>query len=126
MEISCRQMTSNFQPCSSTSLCSCMVLETIDHYLRNGSQVYGCLLDCSKAFDTVQHSKLIDAKVPPSVVRLLISIYRMQTAVVKWRGLPSEEFPIRNGVRQGAVISPLLFSFYMDQLFDQLRATGSG
>ena len=42
-----------FQQCSSTSLCSWMVLETIDSYLRNGSPVYGCSLDCSKAFDTV-------------------------------------------------------------------------
>ena len=78
----------------------------------------------------MQHSKLfqklIDAKVPPSVVRLIICIYRNQSAVVKWKGLLSDEFPIRNGVRQGAVISPLFFSFYMDQLFDQLRATGSG
>ena len=47
-----------FQQLSNTSLCSWMAYETIDHYIRNGSPVYGCLLDCTKAFDTVQHSLL--------------------------------------------------------------------
>ena len=120
----------DFQQLSSTSLCSWMVSETIDYYLRNGSQVYGCLLDCTKAFDTVQHSKLflklVDARVPLVVIRLLICIYRNQTARVRWNSDLSEEFPIRNGVRQGAVISPLFFSFYMDSLFNQLSQSGSG
>ena len=68
-----------FQQNSSTSLCSWVVYETIDHYLRNGSIVYGVLMDCTKAFDTIQHSKLFkklfEAGVPPVVVRLLIFIY---------------------------------------------------
>ena len=119
-----------FQPASSTSLCSWMVFETIDSYLRKGSIVYGCLLDCTKAFDTVEHSqlfeKLLKAKIPPIVIRLLICIYRKQTAKVEWRGMYSKEFSIRNGVRQGAVISPLFFSYYMDSLFDILVKSGSG
>ena len=47
-----------FQKENSTSLCSWMVFETIDYYVRNGSIVYGVLMDCTKAFDTIQHSKI--------------------------------------------------------------------
>ena len=119
-----------FQKHSNTSLCSWMVYETIDQYLRNGSTVYGCLLDCTKAFDTVEHSKLfqklLDSNVPPIIVRLLICIYRNQTANVRWKDGISDEFFIKNGVRQGAVISPIFFSFYMDNLFDLLKNSGSG
>ena len=119
-----------FQELSNTSLCSWMVYETVDQYLRSGSTVYGCLLDCTKAFDTVEHSrlfqKLLDSGMPPIIVRLLICIYRNQTANVKWKGDASEDFSMRNGVRQGAVISPILFSFYMDDLFDLLKISGSG
>ena len=119
-----------FQPFSSTSLCSWMVFETIDSYLRHGSTVYGCLLDCTKAFDTIKHSKLfeklIDARVPPIVNRILICVYRKQTAKVRWKGYHSEEFTIRNGVRQGAVITPLFFHFYMNDLFGILDRSGSG
>ena len=89
--------------------------------------MYGCLLDCSKAFDTIEHyllfQKLLDTQVP---VRLLMSIYRSQTANVRWKGEFSKEFPVKNGVRQGAVISSILFSFYMDNLFELLKNSGSG
>ena len=119
-----------FQPLSNTSLCSWMVYETVDQYLRNGSTVYGCLLDCTKAFNTIEHStlfqKLLDAQVPPIIIRLLIHMYRNQTANVRWNGIYSKEFLIRNGVRQGAVISPILFNFYMDNLFQLLKVSGSG
>ena len=104
--------------------------ETIDHYIRNGSPIYGCLLDCTKAFDTVQHSKLfkklLDAKVPPIIVRLLIFIYDNQSADVSWKGKFSREFSLKNGVRQGAVISPLFFCFYMNDLFELLEGSGNG
>ena len=119
-----------FQKLSNTSLCSWMMYETIDQYLRHGSTVYGCLGDCTKAFDTVVHSKLfqklLDAGVPKIIVRLLMVIYRNQAANVRWKGMNSEDFPIRNGVRQGAVISPIFFSFYMDDLFGLLKSSGSG
>lgn len=119
-----------FQQFSNTSLCSWLVYETIDQYIRGGSTVYGCLLDCTKAFDTVEHSrlfeKLLEAGVPRIIVRLLIFIYRNQTASVRWNSQTSEEFQIINGVRQGAVISPILFSFYMDGLYSILKENRSG
>ena len=119
-----------FQKNNSTSLCSWMVYETIDIYIRNGNIVYGALMDCTKAFDTVQHSKLfkkmLDANVPPVVIRLLLNIYTMQSADVRWKGQFSREFKISNGVRQGAVLSPILFCFYMNDLFDLLRRSRSG
>ena len=71
-----------FQAENSTSLCSLMAFETIDHYIRQGSIVYGVLMECTKAFDTIQHSKpfgkLLDAKVPEIWVRLLTHVYRRQ------------------------------------------------
>ena len=106
-----------FQKNNSTSLCSWMVYETIDIYIRNGNIIYGALMDCTKAFDTIQHSKLfkkmLDASVPPDAVRLLINIYTMQSADVRWKGQYSRDFKISNGVRQGAVLSPILYCFYM-------------
>ena len=68
--LKCDDFQFGFQELSNTSLCSWVVYETIDSYIRNGSIVYGCLLDCTKAFDTVKHSllfqKLLDARVRES------------------------------------------------------------
>ena len=87
-------------------------------------------MDCTKAFDTIQHSKLfkkmLDAKVPGVMVRLLIYIYRMQMAEVCWKGDHSGQFSVKNGVRQGAILSPILFCFYMNDLFRLLRDAKSG
>ena len=68
-----------FQQCSSTSLCSWMVLETIDSYLRNGSPVYGCLLDCSKAFNTSKHSKLFSKLRVATVQRNRLACFALHT-----------------------------------------------
>ena len=57
---------------------------------------------------------------------LLINIYSRQTANVRWDGHFSKEFRIANGVRQGAVLSPILYCFYMNDLFEILRNSRSG
>ena len=40
--------------------------------------------------------------------------------------MESSSFKVRNGVRQGAILSPSLFCVYLDTLFGQLRDTGIG
>ena len=36
-----------------TVLCTAVYIETINHYMNEGSDVYSCLIDASKAFDRV-------------------------------------------------------------------------
>ena len=87
-------------------------------------------MDCTKAFDTAKHSllfqKLLDADVPPIFVRILVHMYRTQSADVRWKSKYSYQLTIRNGIRQEAVLSPLLFCFYMNDLFRLLRRLGAG
>ena len=58
-----------YQTGVSTSMCTWLAVETIEYFNRNGSDVYTCLMDMSKAFDTVRHSllfqKLLDHGLPP-------------------------------------------------------------
>ena len=87
-------------------------------------------MDCTKAFDTVKHSilfeKLIDAKIPKIIVRLIIILYKTQTADVLWEGHYSKEFSMKNGVKQGAILSPILFCFYMNNLFRIIKKERTG
>ena len=48
-------------------------------------------------------------------------MYTNQSCSVKWDNEQSDNFKIVNGARQGGVISPLLFSCYVDNLFPQLQ-----
>ena len=53
-------------------------------------------------------------------------MYGTQCANVKWNGSQSENFQIKNGVKQGAVLSAILFCIYINNLFTVLRKNRSG
>ena len=63
---------------------------------------------------------------PSIFLRLLIFSYQNQECLVKWNNSKSRKFSIKNGVRQGAVASPVFFSLYLDDIFDILRKSGYG
>ena len=119
-----------YQENCSTNMCTWMAVETIDYFTRNGSDVFVCVMDMKKAFDTVKHSilfqKLIKRGIPKTFVRLLLVMYSKQFANVRWNSSVSQKFPITNGVKQGAVLSAILFCVYIDGLFSLLRRNRSG
>ena len=92
--------------------------------------MYTCMMDMTKAFDLVKHSllfrKLMKAGLSLVFVRMLLFIYRMQTANVRWNGQVSSLFSLSNGVRQGGVISAILYCFYTNDLFKILRERSAG
>ena len=49
-----------------------------------------------------------------------------QQVNVLWNGVYSRKFPVVNGVKQGAIISPILFCVCLDTLLSELRKAGLG
>ena len=123
-------MQFGFKSGVSTTQCTWLVNEVTTYFMRRGTAVTACLLDCSKAFDKCRYDKLfeklIEKGLPILVVRVLIYIYQKQKGRVKLAGRESELFNISNGTRQGSVLSPLLFSVYLDDLLVKLRKMSLG
>ena len=111
-------------------MCTFAVLETIEYYKSNGSNVHVLLLDASKAFDRVNFIKLFEKMLKkgmcPLTVRLLLNMYTEQKLQVKWNDILSDKFEVTNGVRQGGVLSPLFYSIYIDDLLEKLKRNGIG
>ena len=95
-----------------------------------GSDMFICSMDMTKAFDLVKHSvlfdKLLSTNIPKVFIRLLFFTYYNQRAFVKWNDESSTLFPMHNGVRQGAILSSVLYCVYMNDLYIILRRSGYG
>ena len=122
---SCLQF--GLKPGLSTSMCTGALKSIVSRYINRGSTVFRCLLDASKAFDLVNcevlFHKLVERGLPLPVVRFLSSWYCDQ---LRWGRSLSRSFPVSNVVRQGSVLSHVLFSVYLDSLLDRLADSSVG
>ena len=104
-------------PIPKDTQCTFSMLETIDHYNVMKSNTFVLMLDASKAFDRVNYCKLfrelLKRELCPLVLRLLLFMYTNQTLRVKWGSVMSESFTVMNGVKQGSVLSPVLFEYIL-------------
>jgi len=119
-----------FKKGHSTGLCTSVVKQTVDYYLKHGSHVFVCFLDFSKAFDRVNYwelfSQMLEEGSDACVIRLLAYWYSNQTLLVVWQGCYSGRFMIGNGTRQGGVLSPYLFTRYVRPLISIISQSRIG
>ena len=95
--------------------------------LERGKQVDIAVLDLSKAFDTVPHSKLL-TKLNHYGIRGPIHTWLSQFLTqrkmkVLVEGETSEEAVVESGVPQGTVLGPLLFLCHLNDLPNSVNAT---
>ena len=118
------------------------VLRQIQEKCREQNMgLFVAFIDLTKAFDTVSRDGLwkILSRLgcPPKFLAMIRQLHERQRGQVKQNGTLSDSFPISNGVKQGCVLAPSLFSIFfsmmlreakeevLDGIYIRLRSDGS-
>ena len=86
-------------------------------------------VDLTKAYDSVDHSAYITIlkqyRVPQQLIDIIKELYTGTWCCVRIAEGTSEDFEVKTGVRQGCVLSPLLFKCFMDRIVrEAMKMTG--
>ena len=114
----------------SPSMASLIITEALAEAKRTKSMLIVATLDARKAFDVVNHellkSKLFTTNLKRPLWTLVDDMYMGGNEVIRWKGTYSEPYEVRQGVKQGGVLSPSLYKLYIFDLLRSLRSAGLG
>ena len=103
--------------------------EAIQQLREQKQKAHVALLDVQKPFDTVWHNglfyKLYHYGIQDNIWCILRKWYDSSSCTVLWDGEQSRPFNINQGVKQGAILSPLLYNLFVNELVT-LEQSGLG
>ena len=107
------------------------ILQECAKYCKEkGSCLYSCFMDAEKAFDRVWISgllyKLSKRGLNAQDIRLLANMFTDMKSRVLCNTLLSNWVPIEQGTRQGSLLSPLLYSVFINDLIVLLCESEAG
>jgi hypothetical protein len=106
-----------------------MIDESIKSCCDEGDCVYACFLDIRKAFDKMLIEAMLyklfhKAGIKGKCWRIIRSWYSNMSELVHINAAYSRIYNLRQGTRQGGILSPWLFLVYINDLIYELENTG--
>ena len=107
-----------------------LVKETVFKYNNENSNVHCAMIDLSKAFDCVNKNilfaKLRKSSLNLKIIDLLQFMYSNTSVNILFNGIKGHNWDIGNGVRQGGILSPLLYGFYTNDILESISSMNDG
>jgi hypothetical protein len=128
--LSMHQNQFGFKPKTSCTHALFALNETIITHTEENQHCYFVTLDAEKAFDKIWRNGLfykLKYHFPRNLVIMLKLYYETSCGKMKVNGnLFSKSFPIKCGVKQGGILSPYLFNFFMHDLIVECLSLNIG
>ena len=110
-----------FVPGNRTSDAHVIIHNLIKHYChQKGKMIYSCFVDFKKAFDCIPRDKLFEKLkthgITGNFFNTLKSMYTNDSCKIKIDGILTNTLYPNQGVRQGCILSPLLFNIFLADL----------
>lgn len=117
-ELDKRQL--GFQPINGCSMNITWLHNLMKHARLHKRDLYVCLIDVAKAFDSVPHASIFRAlerqRAPEALMDLIRDQYLNSATSIGYKDLSSKKIKFLRGVKQGDALSPLLFNLVIDEL----------
>ena len=102
--------------------------ETIQARKRAKKKTFCCFLDIRKAYDTVFREGLwkcmLDKGIDGKMWRVVKNLYQGVGSCVRLGEVKTDWFSLEVGLRQGCILSPILFSIFIDGLAEVVKKVG--
>ena len=104
--------------------------ETVLNYKNENSNVHCVLLDLSQAFDRLNfkiiNDKLKSAGLPNVLVNIIDFMCRNSYVCTRFGTFTGADWKVGNGTRQGGILSPLLFNYYINDVIRAVKVLPVG
>ena len=104
-----------------------ILAETIKYRARRNQTTYAAFLDIKKAFPTMHHASMLDALAKAGVSgamwHMIERMYSCNSSRIFLDGEYSDPYNVRTGLREGSVLSPILYLVYINTLIQHLETT---
>ena len=104
--------------------------QLMEKMIEKNKKMYVAFVDLEKAYDTMSRKKLWRVLEGYNICGKLLTgikaLYEGSQACVRVESRVSQWFEIRQGVRQGCVLSPVLFNIFMDKVMREAMESWRG
>lgn len=119
-----------FQKGKSSKHVSFILQESVNYCQERNSPLYACFLDAAKAFDKVWISgllyKLADLGFVGNDLRLISNMFKGMKSRVFNQGILSDWIDVKQGTRQGSLLSPFFYTVFINELLFLLDKSNKG
>jgi len=97
-------------------------------FSKEGGKLYACFVDLRKSFDSVQRGNLFrilcNKGLKGKMLTAILAIYDTVLSCVRVNGRLTDLFDCPIGLRQGCILSPLLFSVFINEVASAVDTNG--